>query len=239
VCLREVQPIFGPGCCLVYGEKLGFELVGGFVSDRRVFAVGVVVTLDVFEDFDASVVGVLEAATLEHLVLEGADEGFGPSVVVGIGAGGHALAQAGLGQGLAKGSAPILAAAVAVEDSLLDGSGLQRLLQGADDEIGAQVVCETPTDDPARAQVDDDGQVEPSGAGGDEGDVSGPSAIGKLRKGLAGEEIGRGFIGSAIAGFRDEVLRLKARNPRWAMRRRTLAGAQVTPRSESSSARRR
>jgi len=193
VCLREVQPIFGPGCCLVYGEKLGFELVGGFVSDRRVFAVGVVVTLDVFEDFDASVVGVLEAATLEHLVLEGADEGFGPSVVVGIGAGGHALAQAGLGQGLAKGSAPILAAAVAVEDSLLDGSGLQRLLQGADDEIGAQVVCETPTDDPARAQVDDDGQVEPSGAGGDKVMSPAQARSGSSGRGWPERRLGEGL----------------------------------------------
>ena len=58
---------------------LGFELVRGFVADRRVFAVGVVVTLDVFKDFGASVGGVLEAAALEHFVFEGSDEGFGPS----------------------------------------------------------------------------------------------------------------------------------------------------------------
>ena len=38
--------------------NLGFELAGRFVSERRVFAVGVVVTFDVFEDFGPGVSGV-------------------------------------------------------------------------------------------------------------------------------------------------------------------------------------
>ena len=45
---------------------MSFELVWGFVTDRRVFAVGVVVAFDVVEDFETSVSGVLEAAVLEH-----------------------------------------------------------------------------------------------------------------------------------------------------------------------------
>ena len=57
----------------------------GLITEGGVFAVGVVVALDVLEDFGLSVGGGLEAAALEHFVFEGADEGFGPGVVVGIG----------------------------------------------------------------------------------------------------------------------------------------------------------
>ena len=76
---------------------------------------GVVVALDEIEDFGPRVGGVFEDAALEHLELEGADEGLGPRIIVGIGARGHALAQAGGRQGLAKGGAGVLAAAVAME----------------------------------------------------------------------------------------------------------------------------
>ena len=52
-----------------------------------------------------------------------------------------------------------MAAPIAVEDGLVDGAGLERLVEGGEDEIGAQVVGQTPADDAARADVDDDGQV--------------------------------------------------------------------------------
>ena len=114
---------------------LGLELARGFVSDGRVFAVGVVVTFDVFEDFGAGVAGVLEASVLKHFELEGADEGLGPGVVVGVGPGGHALAQAGFGQGFAEGGAPVLAAAVAVEDGAVGGAGLEGLEKRVEDQV--------------------------------------------------------------------------------------------------------
>src|SRR5215208_4590452 len=119
---------------------MSFELSRSSIPDRGVFAVGVVVTVDVFEDLGAGVAGVFEASALEHFMFEDANEGFGPGVFVGIGASGHALAEAGVGQGFAKGGAAVLAAAVAVEDGAAWGSSLERLLQGFEDEIGAQVV---------------------------------------------------------------------------------------------------
>src|SRR5215207_11432255 len=96
------------------------ELDWRLVVEGGVLAVGVVVAVDEVEDFRAGVGSVLEDAALEHLELEGADEGLGPGIVVGIGARGHALAQAGGGQGLAKGGAGVLAAAIAMEDGLVD-----------------------------------------------------------------------------------------------------------------------
>jgi hypothetical protein len=65
---------------------------------------------------------------LEHFEFEGSDEGFGPSVFVGVGAGGHALAQTGRGQSLAEASAAILAAPITVEDGVARRSRLQGLI---------------------------------------------------------------------------------------------------------------
>jgi len=59
----------------------------------------------------------------------------------------------------------------------------------------------------AGAEIDDDGEVEPSVAGRDEGNVPGPGAVRYGRQRLAGEQIGRGLVGSAVAGFGDEGLR--------------------------------
>ena len=80
------------------------------------FSVGIVIGLDVIEEFGFGVGEGLEASILEHLVFEGADEGFGPCVVIRVGACGHALAKAGACQGRAEGSAGVLASPVAVED---------------------------------------------------------------------------------------------------------------------------
>ncbi len=77
---------------------------------------GVVVGVDVGEEFDPGVGGVDEAAVLQHLRFQGAHEGFGPGIVIGIGPCGHALADAGLLKEPPVFAAAILAAAIAVED---------------------------------------------------------------------------------------------------------------------------
>ena len=53
---------------------------------------GVVVGVDVGEEFDPGVGGVDKAAILEHFGFQGAHEGFGPGIVIGIGPCRHALA---------------------------------------------------------------------------------------------------------------------------------------------------
>ena len=76
------------------------------------------------------------------------------------------------------------------------------MLQGFDNEIAAQVIGQSPTDDASRAQLDDDGEVEPFFTTGDEGDVSGPHFVRLGWHGLVEEQVGRGQISSAIAGLR-------------------------------------
>ena len=79
--------------------------------------------------------------------------------------------------------------------------------QSVDDELRAQVVGQRPADDFARAEVDDDGQVEPSGGGRDEGDVARENLVDLRGKRRIEEEVRGWAIGSAIAGFWDEMFR--------------------------------
>lgn len=96
---------------------------------------GIVVAFDVFEDFGAGFAGIFETTILKHFVLEGADEGFAPSVVAGVGSRRHALAQACFCQGLAEWDAPVLAAPVAVKDGTVGGACRQSLVERVEDEI--------------------------------------------------------------------------------------------------------
>lgn len=137
--------------------EFDLKLARRLVSESRVFAVGIVVTFDVFEDFCPCVPGRLEASVLEHFEFERSNEGLCPSVVVGVGPGKHALTQAGVFQKVAEGRAAILASTVAVEDGAFWEAALERLAKGVDDQIRAHVVGEAPAHNPTRAEVDDDG----------------------------------------------------------------------------------
>ena len=66
---------------------MGLERGGRFVSEGGVFAVGVIIGFDVGEDPYPGIGVGDERAVLEHPGFEGADEGLGPGVVIGIGAG--------------------------------------------------------------------------------------------------------------------------------------------------------
>ena len=89
-----------------------------------------------------------EAAIAQHLGLEGADEGLGPGVVIGVGSGRHALLHACGTQPLTKSAAAILAAAVTVEDDALGAaSGDEGGVEGLDDQIAAQVIAQTSAND--------------------------------------------------------------------------------------------
>ena len=133
-------------------------------------AADIVVAVDEGKEFVSGVLLAGEAAIAQHLGLEGADEGLGPGVVIGVGSGRHALLHACGTQPLTKSAAAILAAAVTVEDDALGAaSGDEGGVEGLDDQITAQVIAQTPTDDAARAQVDDHGQIEPALLAGDIG----------------------------------------------------------------------
>ena len=133
-------------------------------------AAGIVVAVDEGKELVGGVLLAGEAAIAQHLGFEGADEGLGPGVVIGVGSGRHALLHACGAQPLAEGAAAILAATVAVKDDALGAtSSGEGGVKGLDNQITAQVIAQTPTDGAARAQVDDHGQVEPALLTGDIG----------------------------------------------------------------------
>jgi hypothetical protein len=104
-------------------------------------------------------------------------------------------------------------------------TGLKGLVESVEDEIRAEVIGKFPADDAAGVEVDDDGEVEPAGRGGDEGDVAGPGLIGSGRRRLLEQKIGREFISLSARPslvFGRKFLGLRARKPSLAMRRRTL-----------------
>ena len=76
----------------------------------------------------------------------------------------------------------------------MGGARFEGLAQGVEDEIRTHVVGEAPAHDAARAEIDDDGQVEPARTGRDEGDVPGPGMVRSCGKRFAGEEVWRGSV---------------------------------------------
>ena len=68
------------------------------------------------------------------------------------------------------------------------------------------MIGESPADHFARAEVDDDGQVEPPGSGRDEGDIARKNLVDMRGKRLVEQEILGWTIGSTIAGFRHVML---------------------------------
>jgi hypothetical protein len=78
-----------------------------------------------------------------------------------------------------------LAATVTVEDGAVGGTSGEGLEERVESNIRALMIGQAPADDAAGAEIDDDSEIEPSGAGRDEGDVASPSQIGKSRQGVA------------------------------------------------------
>ena len=130
-----------------------------------------------------------ERAVGKYLGFEGADEGLGPGVVIGIGACGPALAHPGLAQEVPESAAAVLAATVAVEDEAgKRAARTQGLLERIEDQVGAQMAGQGSADDLARAEIDDHGQIKPARRGGDEGAERSETAKGRslCPKGSAG-----------------------------------------------------
>ena len=160
-----------------------FELVGGEVSQSRMATSGVVVAFDVFKKLEFYFGFIGRGLIFEEFLLESADEGLAPGIVIRVGSPGHALGDAMACQQSPKSPAAELAASVAVKDELLRGESarLQRIAHGLADQVAPQVIGQVPTDDLPRVKIHDHRQITPALLGGHEGDVAHPYLIGALR----------------------------------------------------------
>lgn len=171
---------------------LGFELVGGEVSESGVF-VDDCSSLRCIRRVPAEHPWHLQTAALKHLALEGGHEGFRPGALhkdwpvrTCFGADRHVPKPSGrhrchtgcrgrYGRWL---PAPLAAPA--------------RPAQGMDDEFRPHVRGQIPTHNTARAKINDHGEVKPACGGGDEGDVPSPGLIRLLRQGLTASRLAQG-----------------------------------------------
>src|SRR5829696_1606772 len=153
----------------------------------------IVVDLDVFGDRESGAGSGIESLSVIHFVLESGEERFGGGVVpANAGAADAGVDSVGAAE-VGEFAGRILAAAVGVEDGA-GGSVAVRdgHLQGVGDQAGAEVVGELPADDHAGAQVDHGGQVQPSLAGLEVGDVHRPVAVPARRCEVPSDQVGAG-----------------------------------------------
>ena len=159
------------GACL-------FVLQRADVAKRRVAARGVVEAVDVALD---GVVGLRaggEAHVVQALFLQAREEGLGDGVVVTVARVAHALRGLLGSEQLAVRVSGVQAAAIGMMDEPRGWVvGLQSALEGAQGQVGAEVVIERPADDTVAVQVEQDGQVAPALGRPHVGDVADPPAV--------------------------------------------------------------
>ena len=165
----------------------------GEVSEGAVAAFAVVEGFQVVEDRGGGDgFGSEGLAVVEEFVFEGGEGAFGEGVVVAIAGGAHALVQAVAGEQLTGEDGGVLTAAIGMEEGVgSDQAGVEGAAQSAGDDLGVERIGELPAEDGAAEEVDDDGEVEPSFAGGDVGDVADEVGAGSLWRSGLSEQIGR------------------------------------------------
>src|SRR5882724_8264666 len=142
-------------------------------------AVAIVEQLHVIEDLGPRLLARGEAAMVDELVLQVAEEAFHHGVVVGVALAAHAGDEALLSKLILIERADILRALVAVMQQSGRGSALlDRHAQGGQAQRLGALAAHGPADDTARVEVQQHRQMEPSRAGRNDRHVAGPDAIG-------------------------------------------------------------
>lgn len=169
-------------------------LRGYLVADGGVGPSAVVVGLDELDDGMLGSVAGREAPAVVHLVLQRGEERLGHGVVVAVA--GEAVGKAHVvdARPLGQRAARVLHAPVAVEYGV-SGHVAARLgrLQRRHGDVGGHPVRERPSHHHARAQVDHRGQVQPSLAGAQVGDVAHELVGGNGAREVAAHQIGAGL----------------------------------------------
>ena len=97
----------------------------------------------------------------------------------------------------------------------------QREMERGADQIGVQRAPHRPADDPARKEVEDDGEIEPAVGGLEIGDVGGPDVIGRGRPKLALHQIRRHGHAWRLSVVTRKRRRGRARRPSARIKRMT------------------
>ena len=95
------------------------------------FSPRIVVTVDIFEDFNSGCRLVFVVGLMDVFEFERSHEGFCPRIAIWIGLRGHALQDAGSSQDCAELRTPILAASIAVKNQFRVGRSISNAFSRA------------------------------------------------------------------------------------------------------------
>ena len=186
----------------VHLVSLAFKGTGRGIAQRTMPPLAVVEDFNVLKDGLAGLLPGGEGVTVNEFHFEGAPEGFHRGIVVTVAFAAHGCLGLAGGQGLAKFTAGILAAAIGVEDQFRGCLAL-RLghLPSRQDQPGVDVLVDRPADDSAAVAIHDAGQVKPAFPGRNVGDVAEPDLVSRSGGGQLSQAIGRN--GLVVVGTRN------------------------------------
>jgi hypothetical protein len=139
----------------------------------------IVEDLDVLEEFPAGLLARLwPSSPRKQLRLQRAEETLHNSVVPTVAAPTHAGSEPMPGEPLAITSGGVLAAAVTVMEETRTRLAMSKgLIQGLERQFLGETVADRPADDSARAQIQQNSQIQPALLRPDIGDVACPAAV--------------------------------------------------------------
>ena len=171
--------------------RLIFKGTGRGIAQRTVQPLAVVEDFNVLKDGLASLLPGGEALAVNQFHFEGAPERFHGGIVVTVAFAAHGRQGLAAGQGLAKISAGVLAAAIGVEDQFWRRLAMSLShIPSRKDQLGVDGVVQGPPDDATAVEVHNASQIKPAFFGADVGDVAHPDLVGSARGWQLGQAIG-------------------------------------------------
>ena len=170
-----------------------FELDGRNIAERLMQSGGVEPG-DPLDDRELELASGSPDAVGDQLGLEGVDERFGHSVVVGIADRSDRLQDAVIVELLLEEKARVLRSGIAVVNELEVGAALatrQRHPQRVENEVGAHRGGELPADNPAAVGVDDEREEDQAFPAAQVGEVRDPELVRPARGEVAVDPVGR------------------------------------------------
>src|ERR1700722_7676647 len=151
--------------------------------------VRVVPAFDELEDGEFRLPRRLEAATNEQLAFERGVEAFAHRVIVTVADGTHRREDSLFPAALPEGDRGVLRSLVRVVNDANRVAPIDRHVQRAEHEFGAQVIRHSPADDAPAEGVEDDGDIEKSDPSRNVRDIGDPKLIRAIGNELAVDEI--------------------------------------------------
>lgn len=150
----------------------------------------VVPAFDEAEDLSPCGGMAVESGSIDEFTFERREEALAHGVVVAVSDGSHGGADTRLETALTEGDRGVLASLIGVVDDRVGPTLFEGHVEGSEDELGAEVILDTPTDHPSAPGIEDDCQVDVADSCWYVRDVREPELIGSRRAEVSINKIG-------------------------------------------------